>query len=113
MGSLATGLLLMFSNDSFFSVKTSFNLRNSYEARSLINACAEVALEIIRENNDYTTINNTVNLSNNICTYTISNVGGNNRSIAIQGTIKNMTRKLLITTDAFNPLGISSWQEIE
>ena len=50
--------------------------------------------------------------NNNICNYTITNTGGNSRSIVISGIVAGVTRKLNITTISFNPLVISLWQEV-
>jgi len=111
-GFIATGLLFMFSMDSFLSVKSSLNAKNSGGTRAMLDACAEIALETIREMNTYSGINS-VMIGNNSCSYTVANTGGNNRTISASSTIKNTTRKLLITTSAFNPLHVVSWQEVE
>jgi hypothetical protein len=76
-----------------------------------MNACAEVALEAMRENNAYTGTN-TVTLNSNICTYVVTNTGGSTRSLAVSGTVNGITRKINISTSSFNPLIISSWQEV-
>lgn len=111
-GFIALGILAMFSMDSIWSVKSSISMKNSGQMRALSNACAEVALETIRENNSWTGTS-TVNIGGNTCSYTVSNTGGNNRTILASGTIKNITRKIQITTTGLNPISTSSWQEIQ
>ncbi len=111
LGSVALTLALTLSTGSFWSIRGSIDTKNSNQAKSLVNACAEVALEVIRENNNYTGTNN-VTLNSNTCSYTITNTGSTTRGIAVSGTVNGITRKLNIITNSFNPLVISSWQEI-
>ncbi len=110
LGSLALALSLSLSTSSVWSIKSSINSKNLNQAKSLVNACAEVALETIRENNSYV---GTVSLviDGNTCTYTVSNTGGNTRSILVSGSIRDVFRKLSISTSSFNPLVIYSWIE--
>lgn len=111
LGGVALALTLTLSASSFWSIRGSADAKISNNTRSLINACAEVALEIIRENNSYVG-NGSVVLNGNTCLYEISNTGGTTRSVNVTGTVSNITRRLSITTSSFNPLIISSWQEI-
>jgi hypothetical protein len=112
VGSIATGLLFMFSMDSFWSVKSGIGTKYSGQTRALTNACAEIALETIRETNNYVGTKN-VALAGNACSFTVTNNGGNNRTLSVSGTIKGVTRKLEIHTSAFNPIGLASWQEVQ
>jgi len=111
LGAASLTLVLALSTSSVWSIKSSIDTKNSNHAKSLVNACAEVALETIRENNSYVGTSNVV-LNGNTCTYIITNTGGANRGITISGSVKEIIRKLSITTSAFNPLVISSWQEV-
>jgi hypothetical protein len=112
IGSVALGLILSLSTSSFWNVKSSLNSKNSEQTRALTDSCAEVALEIMRENNAFVG-SGSVTLNSNTCNYTISNTGGNNRSIVVSGTINDVVRKVQITTKAFNPMKINSWQEVQ
>lgn len=112
LGFLSMSLVLMISTNSFLAVKGSIDVKNANQAKSSMNACAEIVLEIIRENNNYIGSNN-VTLGNNICNYIIVDTGGMNRSISISSTVNGVTRKLQINTMAFNPLQISLWQEVQ
>jgi len=110
IGTAVLSLALWLSTGSFWSIHNGINLKVSQQAKSLVEACAEVALEVMRENNDYTGTNSTT-INSNTCSYTVSNTGGDNRSIDISGTISGVTRKLQVITSAFNPIIISTWQE--
>lgn len=111
LGSLSLSLVLMLSSSSLLMVKSSGDLKTSYEAKSLVSACAEVALQSIRENNNFIGTSS-VTLSSNLCNYTITNTGGTTRMIVVISSINSITRSLNIITSSFNPLIISSWQEI-
>lgn len=110
LGGVALTLTLTLSTSSLWSIRGSIDSKTSNITKSLVNACAEVALEAMRENNSYTGSGN-VTLSGNTCSYTVTNTGGSTRSVDVTSTISGITRKLTITTSAFNPLTIASWQE--
>lgn len=111
LGSLSLALVLMLATSSLLVVKSSGDVKKSYEAKSLIMACAEISLEAIRENNNFTG-SSSVTLSSNACNYTVTNTGGTTRMIVVSSIINDVTRSLNIITSSFNPLVISSWQEI-
>jgi type II secretory pathway pseudopilin PulG len=111
LGSVVMTLVFVLTTSSVWSIRSSIDTKNSNQAKSLVNACAEIALEKIREDNNFTGTNNNVVLSGNTCTYTVSNTGGINRNLTVSGTVNGITRNLNITTSSFNPLVISSWQE--
>jgi len=110
LGMVVLSLSLWLSTGSFWSIQNGVNLKASQQIKSLTEACAEVALEVVRENNSYTGTDS-VTIGTNSCTYTVSNTGGNNRQINISGTVGSVTRKLRVTTSFFNPITISNWQE--
>ena len=110
VGSIVLSLSLWLSTGSFWSIQNGINLKNSQQTRSLVEACAEIALEVMRENNSYTGSNN-VSIGTNSCNYTVTNPGGNNRMISITGSVGSVARKLQVTTSSFNPIVVSSWQE--
>ena len=93
------------------SSRTSFALQQSAQAKGLANACAEEALEQIREATSFTGSGN-LTLGQGICSYTVTNTGGANRTVTTSGTVGTITRKVSITITAINPLIIvGSWQE--
>jgi hypothetical protein len=110
LGGIALSVALSLSTSSVWSIKASNDTKDSNKAKSLVNACAEVALEVMRENNSYAGTDNVV-LDGNTCTYTVTNTGGTTRGIVIFGTVGGIVRKIDITTSTFNPLVISYWQE--
>jgi len=110
LGSVAMTLVLTLTASSVWSIRGSIDTKYSNQAKALVNACAEIALETIRENNNYLGTNSVV-LNGNTCNYTITNTGGTTRGVVISGTVNGVTRNLNITTSTFNPLVISSWQE--
>lgn len=111
LGGVALALTLTLSTSSLWSIRGSIDSKSSNITKSLVNACAEIALETMRENNSYTGTSN-VALSGSSCLYTVTNTGGTTRSVTVSGTVNGVTRKLSITTSSFNPLTIASWQEL-
>jgi len=111
LGGVTLSLVLTLSTSSLLSVRGSMDSKNSNVAKSLVNSCAEIALEIIRENNSYTGGGN-VALNNNTCSYVIADTGGVTRSVVVSGVVHNITRTLNINTSSFNPIVIESWKEI-
>lgn len=111
LGAITLSIVFALSTGSAWSIRGSIDTKNSNKAKALVNACAEVALERIRENNAYTGTDS-VALDGNTCTYIVSNTGGTTRSLLVSGLVSGVTRKLNITTGTFNPLVVSSWREI-
>lgn len=111
LGGVALAFTLTLSTSSLWSIRGSIDSKTSNTAKSLASACAEVALEAMRENNSYAGTGE-VTLNGNTCSYTVINTGGTMRSISVISAINDITRKLSITTNFFNPLIISSWQEV-
>jgi hypothetical protein len=112
LGSIALGLVIMLSTNSFLFAKNAVDVKSSNQAKSLVNGCAEVVIEMMRENNSYVG-SGSVNIGPNICNYTIINTGGTTRSIFLSGQVNTVVRKLQINTTAFNKIKVSFWQEVE
>lgn len=110
LGSVALTLALTLTTSSVWSIRGSMDSRSSNKAKGLVNACAEVALEKIREDNNFIGTSSVI-LNGNTCNYTITNTGGTNRNLVVSGTVGGIVRNLNISTSAFNPLVVSSWQE--
>jgi hypothetical protein len=107
---IGVSLLLLGTNAS----RTSFALQQSNQSKALANACAETALQMIRNDTTYTTADTSFALGQGTCHYTVvNNPSGENKKITAYGTVGTMTRKVQITTTAINPkIIISSWQEV-
>lgn len=94
------------------SSRSSFALEQSAQSRSLVNACADEALEQIRENSSFSG-NGSLTLGQGTCAYSVVNLGGENRFITASGTVGTIVRKSQISIDALNPvINILSWQEV-
>ncbi len=92
--------------------RTSLTAQMSAYAKMINNACAEEALEKIRENISFTGTNN-LTFTLGSCTYTVTNTGGETRTIATSSTVGTIVKKINITIDDINPrINILSWQEI-
>ena len=112
LGSVSLGLVLMMTTSNFWAVKSGIIVKKNSQSKALANACAEVVLELMRESNNFVGVGNvTIGTSN--CNYNVTNIGGMNRSIYITSIVDDVFKKLLITTNAFNPIIVSSWQEVE
>lgn len=82
------------------------------EAYYYANACAEHALQEIRELSSFTGTD-TIVFDNGSCGYTVTSQGGSNRTITASGNVGDITRKIQITINQINPLiNITSWDEV-
>jgi len=104
---VAVSLILLGLNFS----RTGFSLENSQIAKAYANACAETALQQIRNSTPYTG-SGSLSFAQGTCAYTVANTGGSTRKITASGTVGAIVRRVQITISAINPLiVISSWQE--
>lgn len=94
------------------SSRTSFAQEQSYQAKALTDACAEEALEQIRDSTPFTG-SGTLTLGQGSCSYTVTSQGGANRTITASGTVATMTRRARVIINQINPtIGVTSWQEV-
>ena len=106
--SIAVSLLLF----GLSSSRTSFALEQSNQARGIANACAEEAMQQIRNSTPFTGIGN-LSLSKGTCLYTVNSQGEQNRTITSFGTVGTIIRKVKVTIGAINPqIKVISWQEV-
>jgi hypothetical protein len=94
------------------SLRTSFAIEQSNQARMLANTCAEQALEQIKS---FPSFEGTAGLTlgQGNCTYTIANLGEENRSITASGSVGAIIRKVKITiSDIVPQIIVVSWQEV-
>lgn len=92
--------------------RTSFALSQSNEAKALANACAEEALQKIQESTPFSG-SATISLGNGTCTYTVTKLTGQNRTITSSGSVGTIIRKVSISIDKISPnINITSWQEV-
>lgn len=95
------------------SSRSSFALQQSSQAKALAGACADEALQQIRDSTPFTgTGNLTIGQGN--CTYTVTTQGGQNRTITASGTVGTIVRKVTVIISAINPqITVTSWQEVD
>lgn len=109
-GVVASSLILLGLGFS----KTSFALDQSNQAKALANACAEEALQKIRDSTSFSGTN-TILLGQGSCTYTVTSSGVQTRVVTAQSLVGSMVRKVKIRM-TINPqnlkFNIASWQEV-
>ncbi len=94
------------------SSRNSFSLEQSAQSRSLANACAEEALQQIRDNSSFSD-NSSFPLGQGLCEYNVADLGAENRFITASGTVGTIVRKSQVSIDAINPvINITSWLEV-
>lgn len=104
---VAMSILLLGIADS----RTSFALVQSYQARSLADACAEEALQQIADSTSFSGIG-TLTIGQGSCDYSVTKGTGQNRMIVTEGRVGTMVRRLSIDVTTINPqIVIGSWQE--
>lgn len=108
--SIAASLLLLGLGAS----RTAFATQQSYQAQALASACAEEALQLIHDTASTTpyTGTNSLTLGAGGCTYTVTNAGGNARTIQTTGTVGSATRKNNAQVTSVGPIVLSTWQEV-
>jgi hypothetical protein len=92
--------------------RTSFTNEQSNQAKALANLCMEDALKTIDDTTGFT---GTVNLSagQGDCTYTVTDLGLENRIITASGTVGTVIRKITVSINDINPtINVTSWQEV-
>ncbi len=92
--------------------RTSFSLEQSNQTKALANACAEKALQQIKDLPSFAGTDNLA-LGQGNCTYTVIAGSGENRTIEAYGTIDTIVRRVEISIDQISPtINITSWQEV-
>ena len=93
--------------------RTSFSLEQSNQTKALANACAEEALQQIRDQPLSFFGTDNLALGRGNCTYTVTAGSGEDRTIEASGTVDTIVRKVEISIDQINPtINITSWQEV-
>lgn len=93
------------------SAKNSLAYQQMHQAKALANACAEEALEQIRESSSFTGTGNLM-LGQGTCSYTVFGTQPN-LTITSTGTVNTIIRKVKVIISAINPLiVVTSWQEV-
>lgn len=106
--SITVSLLLLGTSQ----IKTAAAFDGSNRAKALANACAEEALQQIRDVTSFAGTG-TLTFGADTCAYTVTNLGGETRQITATGNVDTVVRKVKVSITSINPLIIaSSWQEV-
>lgn len=105
---ITTSLILL----GLGSSRTTFALEQSNQAIALANACAEEALQQINSSTPFSGSGSLL-LGQGSCSYTVTKLTGQNRTITVSGSVGTIIRKISISLDKINPdINITSWQEV-
>ncbi|MBI4272838.1 hypothetical protein HY621_03225 [Candidatus Uhrbacteria bacterium] len=105
---IVTSILLLGTNSS----RTSFTLEQSNHAKAIANACAEEAMEQIRDSTSFTGSGN-LSFSRGTCSYTVTSQGGQNRTVTASSTVSTIIRKVKVIISSITPtITVTSWQEV-
>ncbi|MEX0930555.1 MAG: hypothetical protein WDZ79_02630 [Candidatus Paceibacterota bacterium] len=81
-------------------------------ARVLADACAEVALQEINDDQNFEG-NGSISFDIGSCEYSVSNLGGQSRRIEATGVAGEAVRRVVVETDSRQPeITVSLWQEV-
>jgi hypothetical protein len=96
--------------DNIVGVST---FEQSKQARALADSCAEIAINKLKLNNEYTG-NEEITLPFGICTIgSISGVGNTNRSFQTTSKFKEVTKKVDVRISIVNPITeVDLWEEV-
>lgn len=105
---VVTGVILLGLSWS----RTSLTLQQAFQAKTLADACAEDALQQIKDSTPFSG-NGTLTLGQGSCAYTVTNNGAQNRSIVSVGVVGAAVRRVAVTLDKISPsINVTSWQEV-
>ncbi|MEK7188006.1 MAG: hypothetical protein AAB691_04140 [Patescibacteria group bacterium] len=94
------------------SSRSSFAYQQSATARAMAHLCIEEGLQQIRDVTSFTG-NGTSTQSEGSCEYSVTNDGGQSRTVMATGTVGTIVRRARVSVSAITPLiTISSWQEV-
>ncbi|MBP6866096.1 MAG: hypothetical protein KBC12_00970 [Candidatus Pacebacteria bacterium] len=111
-GSVCISLVVAILMLGIGSSKTSIAVYHSRQALFAAHACAEEALETIRENHSFAG-NGNLTLDAASCNFAVTDKGGESRNVASSGSVGTITRKVEIEIDAISPvINVTSWQEV-
>jgi len=109
---IATSITIFILTTGTNSSRSAFVIEQSTQAQALANACAEDALQEISDSTPFEG-SGALSLGQGACSYTVTKLTGQNRTIDATGTIGSIVRKVQISIDNINPsINITSWQEV-
>jgi len=112
VGAISIAVIISFLSEGINSTKNSASNIYAAQARAITQACAEEAMQKIRDNTSYTGNFNII-FNNGTCSSTVSTTGLPNITVTAQGTSTTVTKKIKIIINQVSPkINISSWQEV-
>lgn len=112
VGAIGAAVAVSFLSRGIEASKNTISMQSAYQARSLADQCAEIALDSIRANSDYLGSGESSNPSGT-CTYSVSTLGGTRRNIDTTGTSGDTVKKVLVELQGIYPkILIISWREV-
>ena len=112
VSAIGMAVTLTLITGAFYASRMSALLLSSSRARALATACAQEALQQIRNSTNFTGSGN-LSLDGGTCAYNVVNDGGQNRTITASGNAGNTVRRVKITINNINPtINVTSWQEV-
>ena len=86
----------------------------SGEALSLANTCAEIALNELRKDPDYSVSEEiTIDEGGIVCYISEVGIEDGKTVIKTKGEASNHTRRIQVAVESFNPIEIAEWKETE
>jgi len=112
LGAVGLAAILSIASLNIRAVSTVDDIYKSKQVTALADACAETALQEIRDSSGFTG-SGSLSLGNDGCFYSVSNIGGENRQVESTGTVGDIVRKVKVSIDVINPqINTASWQEV-
>ena len=94
------------------TAKTGIIVQKSWQTKSLANACAEEALQHLRDQNSYAGADR-LEFETGYCEFAVQNTGSGAIVNAWGNTDGRIVRKVKVTIDTFNPvMNVARWQEV-
>lgn len=113
VGSLGILVTLGMLQVGLIQTQTAIVFSDSKKAANLANACAEYALQEVRNNTAFTG-SATITISSQDCDYEVLSLGGESRRINSESVVNNATKRIQVDLSAINPLiDIDSWVFVE
>jgi len=105
-------IVLSLSKLSISSTRMGIVLWQSNQAKALANACAEKAIQQVKTSPSFSGTDN-LSLGGGTCTYTVADLGGQEREVEAVGVVDDSTRKVKVVISQITPeLVVQSWQEV-
>ena len=110
IGLVIAGSLILLS---ISSLKGTIATRQSAQAVALNNACEEKALFLIKQTPSYSGSDQII-LNFQTCSFTVVDLGGNNRLVTVNSIIGNVIRRtqISLTVDSNSNITIDYWREV-